>query len=83
MSRLNFNLHEWNKEKMDELVRDEEERIEKENLEATLKQGIEQGIEKNMKAVILSMIANNIDIDTISKITNKSVNDINKIIEVK
>ena len=33
MSKWNFNLHEWNKEKMDELVRDETERIFREEKE--------------------------------------------------
>ena len=43
--------------------------------------GIEQGIEQNTEDMILSMIKNNIDIQTISKITNKSIEEINNIIK--
>ncbi len=42
-----------------------------------IKKGIEQGIENNIKA----MHENNIDLETISKITNKSIDEINNILK--
>lgn len=97
MSRWTFNLHEWNKEKIDELMRDEEIRINNEEKERALKEGHDaghalgraegrvegriEGITQNTKAMILSMIENKIDMETISKITNKTIEEINKIIE--
>ena len=44
-------------------------------------EGISQGIEQNTKEMILSMIKNKIDIETISKITNKTIEEINQIIK--
>ena len=42
--------------------------------------GIEQGIEKNTSDIIKAMIDNNISYEIISKITNKSIDEIKKII---
>ena len=44
-------------------------------------EGISQGIEQNTKEIILSMIKNKNDIETISKITNKTIEEINQIIK--
>lgn len=42
---------------------------------------MKQGIEQNNKELILSMIKNEISIDMISKITNKTIEEINEIIK--
>ena len=44
-----------------------------------IKQGIEQGIEQKTVELIMNMIVNNIDYDTISKITSKSIKEIKEI----
>lgn len=44
-------------------------------------QGISQGIEQNTKETILSMIENKLPLELISKVTNKSMEEINKIIK--
>ena len=53
----------------------------KEGFEQGVEQGIEQGIENNTKMIIQEMIKNNISKDTISKITHKNIEEINKIIQ--
>lgn len=68
MSTLDFNLHEWEKEKMDELVRCESKRIDK-----------EEGIEQNTIDIVKEMIKNNIDLETISKVTKKTKDEIKNI----
>ena len=45
-----------------------------------MEQGLEQGLEQKTKEIILSMIKNNIPMETISKVTNKTINEIKKII---
>ena len=97
MSRLNFNLHEWEREKMDELVKAETERINKEDKEKAveegfrqgieqgivqgIEQGIEQGTEQAINDTIISMNKNNITIDIISNVTGKSIDEIKRILE--
>lgn len=68
MSTLDFNLHEWEKEKMDALVRYESKRIDK-----------EEGIEENTIDIVKEMIKNNIDLETISKVTKKTKDEIKNI----
>ena len=76
MSNDNFSIHAWEKEKMDDLLMYEEfEAGRKEGIE----QGIERGIEKNTIDTIKSMIKNNIELEVISKITSKSVEEIKEI----
>ena len=48
-------------------------------IEQGIELGIEQGIEQNTTEMILSMLKNNIDTETISKITNKSIKEIEMI----
>ena len=55
-----------------------EQGIEK-GIEQGIEKGIEQGIVKNTTEMIISMLKNNIDIETISKITNKSIKEIEMI----
>ena len=54
-------------------------------LECGLAQGLEdgynKGIEDNTKEIILSMIKNNMSIDDISRIINKTTSEINEIIK--
>ena len=68
MSKDLINIHEWEKEKCDELVRLESKRVDR-----------EEGIEQANVNMILSMLENNFDLETISKITKKSVSEIEKI----
>ena len=49
-------------------------------IEQGIEQGIEKGIEKNTSDIIKAMIDNNISYEKISKITNKSIDEIKKII---
>ena len=87
MSNWNFSLHEWEKEKMDELVRQESERVDREEREAAIKKGIEQGIEQGIEKGIEQGIENNIkkmleknlDKQLISEITGKTIPEIDQI----
>ncbi|MBQ8681775.1 MAG: hypothetical protein IJ509_02570 [Bacilli bacterium] len=45
------------------------------------KEGLKEGIEQNTKNTIIAMLENNIDLETISKITNKTIEEINLIKE--
>ena len=72
MSKLKFNLHEWEKEKMDELVREETKRIERE-------EGFNAGVEQNTIEVIKNMLENNAELEFISKVTGKTIEEIEKI----
>lgn len=68
MSKWNFNLHEWEKEKLDEIVRLESKRIDR-----------EEGIEENTKNNIKKMLEKNLDKQLISEITGKTIEEIEKI----
>ena len=90
MSRLNFSLRDWETEKMNDLMREESKRIDREEgfqagieqgIEQGTEQGIEQGIEKNTKDTILAMIENGATLEFISKVTNKTIDEIEKIIK--
>ena len=52
-----------------------------EGIEKGIEKGIEQGMEQKTKENILSMIENNLSLELISKVTNKSIEEINKIIK--
>jgi len=78
LSKDVFILHEWEKEKLDELVRiTAEENAIKRGLEQGLIQGIEQGIEQGIQEgiekakieTVKEMLKENLDIKLISKIT--------------
>lgn len=84
MSKDEFNLSSWEAEKMAELVKSESRRIDyEEGFECGISQGIEEGIEQgaNKKTIemIKGMLKENIDIDTIAKISGKSIEEIEKI----
>ena len=53
----------------------------KEGLEEGIEQGIEQGIENNTKDTIISMIKNKATLEFISKVTGKSIKEIENIIK--
>ena len=69
MSNDEFILHEWQKDKTDALVKYKE-------IEGAKKDGIEQGIMKNKIEIAKKMLKENMDIQTISKITDLTEADI-------
>lgn len=76
---------EWERKSIETYIR---KKAQKEGLEQGIEQGIEQGLEQGVeigleqktKEIIISMINNNISIELISKVTNKTKEEINKII---
>ena len=62
------NIHEWQKEKMDAMVQNN-----------IYESGIKQGIEETLANTIKNMLLNNADYNFISKVTNKSIEEIKKI----
>ena len=80
MSKDYFSIHEWEKEKCDELVRLESKRVDREEgFEEGYQEGIEEGIEHQKKEMILSMLEHGADLGLIAKVANKSVEEINEI----
>lgn len=84
MSWNDFNLHEWEKEKLDDMVAyNKEQKAIKEGLEKGIKQGIqqgiEQGIERGIEQTIKEMLKNKLELELISKITNKTKEEIKEI----
>ena len=77
MSWDGFNLHEWEKEKLDEMVAyNREQQALKDGIKQGIEQGIEQGIKQNIEQTIKEMLKNNLDLKLIAKVTNKSVDEI-------
>ena len=76
MSEKYTPLHEWEKEAMDAMV---ERAIEREALKQGLEQGLEQGKEENKIEMIKSMLENDIDIEKIAKVSDKSIEEIKEI----
>ena len=68
MSNDEFILHEWQKDKMDDLVKQNE-------MEGAKKQGIME----NKIEIAKNMLKENMDIQTISRLTNLTETDIQKI----
>lgn len=68
MSKDYFSIHEWEKEKCDELVKSESRRIDRE-------EGIQEGIEQTIK----KMLEKKLDKNLISEITGKSIEEIEQI----
>jgi len=73
MSWDGFNLHEWEKEKLDDMVAYNKE-------QKAIKEGMEKGIEQGIEQTIKEMLKNKLELELISKITNKTIEEI-KIIE--
>ena len=81
MSKDEFILSEWEKEKMDYLkemarIKDAEDK----GMAKGIQQGIQQGIQENKKEIILNMHNDNMSIEVISKYTNLSVEEVKEII---
>ena len=70
MSKDSFILHEWEKEKLDELVEYEKR-----------KNALEEGIEQNKFEVVINMLNKKFDINLISEITGLNEEEIIKIKE--
>ena len=68
---------EWERRSIETEIRN---KATKEGLEAGMKQGIEQGIEQKTKEMIISLYNNNATLEFISKVTNKPMDEIKKII---
>lgn len=79
MNNWNFSLQEWEKEKLDELVRQESERVDREEREEEIQKGIKKGVEQNTKDIIKNMLLNDFDLKAISKISGKTVEEIKQI----
>ena len=78
MSMENFNIHEWNKEKMDELVKYNHY---KDGKEVGFESGLIQGKKETLNNTVKEMIKNNASIEFISKVTKLSNTEIKKIEE--
>ena len=77
-------LSEWQKDKMDMLVRNTElkhakEEAHEEGHEEGINQGIEKGIEQGIEQIIKKMLKNNMTIEEISKITDIPISKIEEI----
>ena len=73
LSKDVFILHEWEKDKLDELVKITRE-------ENAIKRGLEQGIELNTVKTIKNMLKEKLDIGLIAKVTGLTEE---RIIEIK
>ena len=80
MSKDNFMLHEWEKEKMDQLKQRETiESIKIDIAEENFKLGVEQGIEQGVETIVKAMLDNNYKDEDIVSITGLSLEKINEI----
>ena len=80
MNKDEFILHEWEKEKLDKLVKDTEmELAREEGIILGKEEGISLGREETITSTIRSMLENNIDYETISKVTGKTIKEIKEI----
>ena len=73
LSKDVFILHEWEKEKLDELVRIT---AEENAIKRGLEQGLIQGIEQEKIKTVSEMLKENLDVDLISKITKLSKEEV-------
>ncbi len=76
MSNENFILHEWEKEQLDALVEDEKK---KRLIQEGIEQGLEQGSKQEKLEIAKNMLVEKINIETISKVTNLSKAEIEKL----
>ena len=80
MSLEDFNLPEWQRDKFDALLAQEKEEL---AIERGLAKGIEQGIEQNTLKTIQMMLKKNMSIADIAEITEKSIEEVEKIANKK
>ena len=71
-----FHLHDWEREKWDKIIRDKEIEISKQE---GIDIGMQEGKQEGIMAIIKNMLKENTDINFISKISGKSINEIKKI----
>ena len=76
MSKDTFILHEWEKEKMDELTK---LAYEEDGHKKGLEQGFADGANHEKREIAKSMLNDNLPFDVISKYTNLSFEEIKKI----
>ena len=82
MSKDTFILHEWEKEKMDELTKlAYEEDGHKRGLEQGREQGFTDGLQKRSQEIAKNMLKENLSLDVISKCTGLSHEELEKIKE--
>ena len=90
MNEEYFNIHEWEKEKLEELVRYNyyKDGVDEGKLEGKLEGKIEgkiegklEGIEETQENIIKEMLKDNVDIKLISKYTDKSIEYIKRLEE--
>ena len=74
MSLEDFNLHEWQKEKFEEMIAYNREKYAKE-------EGIKKDIEQNTIEMVKEMLKNDAEVEFISKVTKLSNEEIKKIEE--
>ena len=79
-------LHEWEKEKFTAYetycaTMDAEKEALARGIEKGMEEGLEQGIERKSNEIIENMLSKNMNINLISEITNKSIEEIKKIAE--
>ena len=72
MSLENFNLHEWQKEKFDALLAQQKE-------ELAIEKGIAKGSEQTIINTIKEMLKNEASYEFISKVTHKTIEEIEQI----
>ena len=72
MSENSFNIHEWEKEKMDALVKYN-------HYKDGVSDGFEDGFDKATTNTIQEMLKKNISLQDISDITGKSIDEINNV----
>ena len=79
---------EWERKSIEAEIRENAEKEIRENVEKEVRENIEkevrnksiiEGREENTKELIISMLKNNIDLETVSKITNKTIEEIKEI----
>lgn len=76
MSKNEFNLCNWEAEKMAELSREESRRV---DYEEGMEFGLEQGEKNKTMQMIHEMLNENIDISVIAKVSGKSIEEIEEI----
>ena len=83
MSKEYFPIHEWEKEKMDKLVKDKEREYNQKELEKMRKKSIEEGREEGREqektSIIKSMLKKNMKYEDISDVSGKSIDEIKEI----
>ena len=67
-----FHLHDWEKDKWDKIIRDRE-------IEEGKQEGITIGKKEGIVGMIKNMLKENMDINSISRVSGESISEIKKI----